>query len=119
MSGKQYRFLEVGELIQDGDEWIRKWLQESKNDIWERTTNGGMYVHKSGPNIYRRLIKESKSNEETDVSISTDRRETATDSSSDKSNRNRHITINKSDYCWNGSVDLTKQHCISVSVEEI
>ena len=164
---KQYRFLEVGELIKEGDEWTRNWNPEADDVDWSQLTNVDRRVPESSPNIYRRQVNikhyrylkvgerinpntdqfysksvgmwrstncrlkqtlygikyrrpiESKPNEETDVSSSTDRGETSTDSSSNQSNRNRHITINKSDYCWDGSVDLTKQHCISVSVEEV
>ena len=119
MSEKQYRFLEVGELIQKGDEWNRKWFHEGEGGNWTPSRNIGEHVRLSSDNVYRRLIPESETNEETDVSSSTDRGETATDSSSIKSNRDRHITIDKSNYCWDGSVDFTKQHCISVGVEEV
>ena len=107
---QHYRYLKVGELIKRSDEFFN-------GGEWLRTTSEGTRV--MCRNYYRRSITESKTDEETDVSSSTDRRETATDSSSDKSNRNRHITIDKSNYCWDGSVDFTKQHCISVSVEEV
>ena len=116
----KYRILKVGELIQDGDEWIRERLRGGNWDNWTQTMNSGGRVHKNGPDIYRRLInKESETNEETNLPNSTDRGEASTDSSSDQPNRDRHITIDKSNYCWDGSVDLTKQHCISVSVEEV
>ena len=113
---KHYRYLKVGEIIKVGDEWSHK--ENSPND-WIQTTNINGCVRESNNQIYRRLISESKPNEETNISDSTDRRETSTVSSSNQSNRDRHVTIDKSNYCWDGSVDLTKQHCISVSVEEV
>ena len=116
---KHYRFLKVGELIQDGDEWIREWLQESDEDDWTLTNNTGLRIPISSQNIYRRPIPESKTHEKTNVPISTARGETSTDSSSEQPDRDRHITINKSNYCWDGSVDLTEQHCISVSIEAV
>ena len=116
MNGKQYRYLETGELIEPGDEW----RAHDNLHYWKKSICEGHPVGSENRNCYRRLIPESRPNdEETDVPISTDRGEAPTDSSSDKPNRNRHITVNKSDYCWDGTVDLTKQHCISVSVEEI
>ena len=107
---KHYRYLEVGECIKEGDEYYNtgKW--------WNVSNNGVHVMHRK---YYRRLISESKPDEETYVPISTNRRETSTDSSSIQSNRDRHITIDKSNYRWDGSIDLTKQHCISVSVEEV
>ena len=115
MSEKQYRYLETGELIKAGDEW----RAHDNSHYWKKSICEGYPVGSENQNCYRRLIKESKPNEKTNVPINTDRRETSTDSSSDQPNRNRHITIDKSNYCWDGSVDLTKQHCISVSVEEV
>ena len=115
---KQYRFLEVGELIEEGDEWI----PDKNTGLWRKSLWRKVHPpirQKKHGNKYRRLIPESKPNEETNIPDSTDRRETSTDSSSDQPNRDRHITIDKSNYCWDGSVDLTKQHCISVSVEEV
>ena len=112
---KQYRFLEVGERIQSGDEW----RAHGSTGTWRPTICEGAPMTVQDKNCYRRLISESETNEETDIPNSTDRGEASTDSSSNQSNRDRHITINKSNYCWNGSVDLTKQHCISVSVEEV
>ena len=116
---KQYRFLEVGELIEEGDEWI----PDKNTGLWRKSLWRKSYPpirQKKHGNKYRRLIPERKPNDkETYVPISPDWGEATADISGYLSNRDRHITIDKSNYCWDGSVDLTKQHCISVSVEEV
>jgi len=115
MSKKQYRFLEVGELIKTGDEW----RAHNNSHHWKKSICEGYPVGPKDQNCYRRLISESKPNEETYIPISPDWGEATADIRGYLSGRNRHITIDKSNYRWDGSVDFTKQHCISVSVEEI
>ena len=107
---KHYRYLEVGELIEKGDEFFN-------GGEWLSTTSEGTRV--MCRDYYRRLIPESEINDETDVPSSIDREGVSTDSSSIQPDRDRHITIDKSNYRWDGTTDLTKQYCISVSVEEI
>ena len=111
---KYYRYLEVGERVNPNTDQYYSRMDSS----WKRSSC--RIRQKRYGTKYRRLTAERKLNdEETNVPISPDRREASTDSSSKQSDRDRHVTIDKSNYRWDGSVDLTKQHCISVSVEEV
>ena len=111
---RHYRYLEVGERVNpDTDQYY-----STMYSTWKRSSCR-LRQTKHGTK-YRKLIAESIPNDkETYVPISPDWGEATADIRGFLSGRNRHITINKSNYCWDGSVDFTKQHCVSVSVEEV